>query len=50
MALVSAFWESIPADKKLLLEWEQKLILRYRSPFNKEAWKYWGQPFGKEWK
>ncbi len=50
VAVVSAFWEHIPPDKKVLLEWERELILKYRSPFNKESWKYWGQPFGKEWK
>lgn len=48
--VVSAFWEHIPADKKVLLEWERALIIKYRSPFNKESWKYWGQPFQKEWK
>ncbi len=50
VAVNSAFWEHIPADKKVLLEWERELIIKYRSPFNKENWKYWGQPFQKEWK
>ena len=48
--VVFAFWEHIPPEKKVLLEWERELILKYRSPFNKENWKYWGQPFQKEWK
>lgn len=47
VAVVSAFWTDIPADKKLLLEWEKDLIFRYRSPFNKEMWNVWGKPFGK---
>ena len=50
VAVVSAFWQHIPPDKKVLLEWERELIIKYRSPFNKENWKYWGQPFQKEWK
>ncbi|EAZ88297.1 GIY-YIG nuclease family protein [Crocosphaera chwakensis] len=50
VGVVSAFWEHIPPDKKVLLEWERQLIIKYRSPFNKESWKYWGQPFQKEWK
>lgn len=50
VAVVSAFWEHIPPEKKILLKWERELIIKYRSPFNKESWKYWGQPFKKEWK
>ena len=50
VAVNSAFWEHIPPEKKVLLEWERELIIKYRSPFNKESWKYWGQPFQKEWK
>ncbi|CCQ58145.1 MAG: GIY-YIG nuclease family protein [Crocosphaera sp.] len=50
VAVVSAFWEHIPPDKKVLLEWEQELILKYRSVFNKECYKFWARPFGKEWK
>lgn len=45
-AVVSAFYPlSLP--KKVLQTWEQALILKWRSPFNKECWQYWGQPFGK---
>ena len=50
VGVVSAFWEHIPPQKKILLKWERELIIKYRSPFNKESWKYWGQPFQKEWK
>ena len=45
--VVSAFWTHIPAEKKLLRQWERALILKWRSPFNKECWQWWGQPFGK---
>ncbi|EHJ12640.1 hypothetical protein CWATWH0003_2656 [Crocosphaera watsonii WH 0003] len=37
VAVVSAFWEHIPPEKKVLLEWERELILKYRSPFKKEC-------------
>jgi len=47
VAVVSAFWQHIPPDKKVLLAWERELILKWRSPFNKENWDKWGQPFGK---
>ncbi len=45
--VVSAFWPHVPADKKILQAWEKQLILKWRSPFNKECWQWWGQPFGK---
>lgn len=45
VAIVSAFWIHLPSQKKLLREWETALIHRWRSPFNKQNWKYWGQPF-----
>ena len=43
----AAFWYNLPTKKKLLREWERKLIYRFRSPFNQEMWDIWGQPFGK---
>lgn len=43
----SAFWWGIPPDKKLLRRLEKDLILKWRSPFNKESWQWWGQPFDK---
>jgi len=45
-AVVSAFYPLF-LRKKELQTWEQALILKWRSPFNKECWQYWGQPFGK---
>lgn len=43
----SAFWYHIPPKKQILREWERELIYRWRSPFNREMWDVWGQPFGK---
>jgi hypothetical protein len=43
----SAFWYGVPPKKKILREWERELIERFRSPFNREMWEVWGQPFGK---
>ncbi len=43
----SAFWQLIPS-KKVLQQWERELILKWRSPFNKECWQWWGQPFSKD--
>lgn len=47
VAVVSAFWYKIPPDKKILRSWEKELITKWRSPFNKECWQFYGQPFGK---
>jgi len=44
--VVSAFWPHIPPQKKILQQWERDLILKWRSPFNKECWQWWGKPFG----
>lgn len=41
----SAFWWGISTDKKLRQTIEKNLITKWRSPFNKESWQYWGQPF-----
>ncbi len=41
----SAFWWSVPESKKLRQKLEKELILKWRSPFNKESWQWWGQPF-----
>jgi hypothetical protein len=45
-AVVIAFWFDTPADRTARLDLELSLIKRWRSPFNKECWKWWGQPFG----
>jgi hypothetical protein len=41
----AAFWYHVPPKKKILLEWERELIYKWRSPFNKEMWEIYGQPF-----
>lgn len=43
----AAFYKNIEAEKPTLLAWERHCILKWRSPFNKECWRYWGQPFTK---
>ncbi len=43
----SAFWYDTPSARKSRLKLESKLINRWQSPFNKENWQRWGQPFGK---
>lgn len=47
VAVASCFWLHLPPAKKTLQQWERELIYKWRSPFNKEMWAYWGQPFGK---
>ena len=44
-AVNMAFNVSAPKDRTQRLKLERDLILRWRSPFNKECWRYWGQPF-----
>ncbi|NEO33200.1 MAG: GIY-YIG nuclease family protein [Symploca sp. SIO3C6] len=46
-AVSIAFWWDAPTQTKARQELEKELILKWRSPFNKECWSYWGQPFGK---
>lgn len=41
----SAFYWGISSDRKLRQSMEKHLIVKWRSPFNKESWQYWGQPF-----
>lgn len=40
-----AFWWDAPVDRKPRQTLEQKMIQKWRSPFNKEMWEIWGQPF-----
>ena len=42
-----AFWYGAPVNRKQRLQLESELIYKWKSPFNKECWQYWGQPFGK---
>jgi hypothetical protein len=43
--LVMAFWWHTPTDAKSRQKLERNLIDRWRSPFNKENWHFWGNPF-----
>jgi hypothetical protein len=47
VAVCTAFWWHTPADRKARQKLERELILKWRSPFNKENWELWGQPFKK---
>ncbi|MEL7503588.1 MAG: GIY-YIG nuclease family protein [Cyanobacteria bacterium J06554_6] len=40
-----AFWPHAPADRKARQQIETALIRRWRPPFNKENWRFWGTPF-----
>ncbi|MEB3884075.1 hypothetical protein [Lyngbya sp. CCY1209] len=42
----TGFWWDVPTDRTARLKLERELILKWRSPFNKECWKWWGKPFG----
>lgn len=39
------FWPGAAADRKLRQQEERELIYHWRSPFNKENWRYWQTPF-----
>ena len=41
-----AFWWDTPIDRRSRQKLEQTLIQKWKSPFNKECWQRWGQPFG----
>ncbi len=45
-AVSIAFWYDAPMARKARQQIERALILKWRSPFNKENWQMWGQPFG----
>lgn len=40
-----AFWPHAPAERKPRQQLESALIRRWRPPFNKENWQFWGTPF-----
>jgi hypothetical protein len=42
------FWWDAPISTRPRQRLELALIQKWKSPFNKENWKYWVQPFGKE--
>jgi hypothetical protein len=39
------FWWDTPIERRARQQLELSLILKWRSPFNKENWELWGQPF-----
>jgi hypothetical protein len=41
-----AFWWDTPVQTRPRQQLEQALIQKWKSPFNKENWQRWGQPFG----
>ena len=47
VSVAIAFWYGAPANRKQRLQLESELIYKWRSPFNKECWQWWRQPFGK---
>jgi len=44
-AINAGFWNYAPIATKARQKLELDLIYHWRSPFNKEVWKYWGTPF-----
>lgn len=40
-----AFWQDAPAATRARQKLESRLIFKWRSPFNKENWVFWGTPF-----
>ena len=40
-----AFWPKAPGDRKARQQLELALIRHWRSPFNKENWRFWNTPF-----
>lgn len=47
VSVAIAFWYGAPSNRKQRLQLESELIDKWRTPFNKECWQWWGQPFGK---
>jgi hypothetical protein len=43
-----SFWENAPTSTRDRQKLESALIHKWRSPFNKENWKYWNTPFVSE--
>ncbi len=40
-----AFWPHAPEERQARQKLESDLIYRWRSPFNRENWRYWNTPF-----
>lgn len=47
VAVNITFWADVPLRKQARRELESSLIYYWQSPFNKEMWEKWGQPFGR---
>ena len=45
-AVNMAFWWDAPAQTRARQQLELSLIQKWRSPFNKESWQWYGKPFG----
>jgi hypothetical protein len=39
------FWQNVPQDKERRQDLEEYLILKWRAPFNKQSFQWWGLPF-----
>ncbi|BDA71874.1 hypothetical protein CAL7716_060400 [Calothrix sp. PCC 7716] len=39
------FWQSVPQDSYRRQELEEYFILKWRAPFNKQSFQWWGLPF-----
>jgi hypothetical protein len=39
------FWRQAPTQTRARQKQESALIYKWRAPFNKENWRYWGTPF-----
>ena len=44
-AINTGFWWDAPSETRPRQQLESALIYRWRSPFNKENWTFWGTPF-----
>lgn len=44
-SLGTAFWPQAPKQTRPRQKLESALIYKWRSPFNKENWQFWGTPF-----
>ncbi|MFY7832447.1 MAG: GIY-YIG nuclease family protein [Pseudanabaena sp.] len=43
--VVMSFWWDAPSSSRPRQQLERSLIEKWRSPFNKENWSFWGTPF-----
>ncbi|WP_333380009.1 GIY-YIG nuclease family protein [Microcoleus sp. B4-D4] len=43
VSVAIAFWYGAPSNRQQRLQLELELIYKWKSPFNKECWQYWGQ-------